>query len=367
MRSVVNAKEFALALGRVSSVLSKSAIPMLESVLVCFCGGKCILTATDMRIWAKTELPAYGDDFEFLLMKPAEMLKACRYYDGKLVMDLTIPNEDGYWRTNLAVSNGARTGSFEAESADDYPTFLTVEANSTFSVNAPKLLTRVQTVKYANEKAEGNELNSYNVRKCIQFSGNQIYALDGYRAAWDIDPTMEFPGKFMILTEHLEHLKLFKDEVTFQIGDRYVQVTDGITTLCLRQGEDVLFDLESALPKQYQEEFYVSPKEFLNALAYIKGFIPKKAFTFARICNGTLTLDNLPEKCSVILELSGSNTIPIGFDIRYMEDAMKQFKHESQVKVGIGGRSSPIVVEAEGRSNHALVLPGRLREYASAA
>lgn len=367
MRSVVNAKEFALALGRVSSVLSKSAIPMLESVLVCFCGGKCILTATDMRIWAKTELPAYGDDFEFLLMKPAEMLKACRHYDGKLVMDLTIPNEDGYWRTNLAVSNGARTGSFEAESADDYPTFLTVEANSSFSGNAPKLLARIQTVKYANEKAEWNGLNSYNVKKCIQFSGNQIYAQDSYRAAWDIDPTMEFPGKFMILTEHLEHLKLFKDEVTFQIGDRYVQVTDGITTLCLRQGEDVLFDLGLVLPKQYQEEFFVSPKEFLNALAYIKGFIPKKISTCARFCDGTLTLDKLPEKCSAVLKLSGINSIPIGFDIRYMEDAMKQFKNEPQVKISVSGRSSPIIIEAEGRGDHALVMPTRLKEYASAA
>lgn len=364
MKSIVDAKEFAQALSRVSSVLGKSAIPMLESVLVCFCGGSCILAATDMKIWAKTEFPARGDDFEFLLMKPAEILKACRYYDGELVMELTIPNDEGYWRNDLAVSNGARTGSFEVKSADDYPSFMIVEANSSFSVNAPKLLARVQTVRYANEKPD---LGCRNVRTCIQFAGNQIYAMDSYRAAWDIDPTMEFPGKFMILTEHLEHLKLFKDEVTFQIGDRYVQVTDGITTLCLRQGEDVLFDLESALPKQYQEEFCVSPKEFLNALAYVKGFIPKKAFTFARICNGTLTLDKLPEKCSVILELSGSNATPIGFDIRYMEDAMKQFKHEPRVKVRIGGRSSPIIVEAEGRSDHALVLPGRLKEYASAA
>lgn len=364
MKSIVNAKEFAQALSRVSSVLGKSAIPMLESVLVCFCGGSCILTATDMKIWAKTEFPARGDDFEFLLMKPAEMLKACRYYDGELVMELTIPNDDGYWRSDLVVSNDTHTGSFEAESADDYPTFMTVEANSSFSVNAPKLLARVQTVRYANEKPD---LGCRNVRTCIQFTGNQIYAMDSYRAAWDIDPETVFPGKFLILTEQLEHLKLFRDEVTFQIGDRYVQVTDGITTLCLRQGEDVLFDLESALPKQYQEEFCVSPKEFLNALAYVKGFIPKKEFTFARICNGTLTLDKLSEKCSVILELSGSNATPIGFDIRYMEDAMKQFKHEPRVKVRIGGRSSPIIVEAEGRSDHALVLPGRLKEYASAA
>ena len=364
MKRIVDAKEFAQALNRVNSVLRKSAIPMLESVLVCFCGGSYILTATDMKVWAKTELPASGDDFEFLLMKPVEMLKACRYYDGELAIELTIPNDEGYWRNDLAVSNSTRTGSFEVESADDYPSFMTVEANSSFSVNAPKLLARIQTIKYANVKPD---TDTYNARTCIQFSGNQIYAMDHHRVAWDVDPTTEFPCKFLISTEHLEHLKLFKDEVTFQVGDRYVQVTDGLTTLCLRQGDDSPFDLGLVLPKQYQEGFVISPKEFLNALAYIKGFIPKKVAPCARLCDGVLTLDKLPQKCSATLKFSGSNTIPIGFNIRYMEDVMKQFKSEAQVKVSISGRYSPIIIEAEDRSDHALVMPARLKEYVSAA
>lgn len=364
MKSIVNAKEFAQALSRISSVLGKSAIPMLESVLVCFCGGSCILTATDMKIWAKTEFPARGDDFEFLLMKPAEMLKACRYYDGDLVMELTIPNDDGYWRSDLVVFNGVCTGSFEVECADDYPGFITVEANSSFSVNAPKLLERVQTVKYANERSVSD---TFSITYCIQFDGNQIYAMDGYRVAWDIDPTMEFPGKFLILTEHLEHLKMFQNEVTFQIGDRYVQVTDGRTTLCLRLGDGEPFNLGAAIPVQYQEVFFVSPKDVLNALAYIKGFITKKIRPCIRLCDGILTIAELPQKCSTTLKLSGNNSMPIGFYIRFMEDAMKQFKHEPQVKVNISGRNTPIIVEAEGRSDHALVMPARLKENASAA
>lgn len=364
MKSIVDAKEFAQALSRVSSVLRKSAIPMLESVLVCFCGGSCILTATDMKVWAKTELPASGDDFEFLLMKPEAMLKACRYYDGELTMELTIPNEEGYWRSNLTISNGAYTGSFEVECADDYPEFLIVEANSSFSVNVPKLLARIKTVKYANARSASD---AFSVTYCIQFDGDQIYALDGYRVAWDIDPTTVFPGKFLILTKHLEHLKLFKDEVTFQIGDRYVQVTDGHTTLCLHQGDGDPFNLGAAIPNQYRESFVVSPKDFLNALAYVKGFISQKVRPCIRLCDGILTLDDLPKRCSSTLKLSGNNSMPIGFYVRFMEDAMKQFKQEPQVKVSVSGRYSPIIIEAEGRSDHALVMPTRLREYTSAA
>lgn len=160
---------------------------------------------------------------------------------------------------------------------------------------------------------------------------------------------------------------MFQNEVTFQIGDRYVQVTDGRTTLCLRLGDGEPFNLGAAIPVQYQEVFFVSPKDVLNALAYIKGFITKKIRPCIRLCDGILTIAELPQKCSTTLKLSGNNSMPIGFYIRFMEDAMKQFKHEPQVKVNISGRNTPIIVEAEGRSDHALVMPARLKENASAA
>ena len=47
----------------------------------------------------------------------------------------------------------------------------------------------------------------------------------------------------------------------------------------------------------------------------------------------------------------------VGFDLVYMMDALKQFSGKPRVTVKFGGGMSPIVVGAENRSDHALVLP----------
>ena len=49
-----------------------------------------------------------------------------------------------------------------------------------------------------------------------------------------------------------------------------------------------------------------------------------------------------------------------------MLDALKQFRKEPEVRLKLSGIYTPIVIEAEGRSDFALVLPVRLREERAA-
>ena len=58
--------------------------------------------------------------------------------------------------------------------------------------------------------------------------------------------------------------------------------------------------------------------------------------------------------------------LTIGFNLRYMLDALKQFRKEPTVRIKLSGPYTPIVVEAEGRSDFALVLPVRLRDEMAA-
>ena len=47
---------------------------------------------------------------------------------------------------------------------------------------------------------------------------------------------------------------------------------------------------------------------------------------------------------------------------RHVLDALKQFRKEPEVQIKLSGIYTPIVIEAEERSDFALVLPVRLRE-----
>ena len=50
-RAVVDAKEFSHAMSKISKVLKKCAIPILEEVCLRIQNGRCTLTATDLETW----------------------------------------------------------------------------------------------------------------------------------------------------------------------------------------------------------------------------------------------------------------------------------------------------------------------------
>ena len=57
----------------------------------------------------------------------------------------------------------------------------------------------------------------------------------------------------------------------------------------------------------------------------------------------------------------------IGFNLHHMADALRQFKGEPRVRMKFRTPASPILLEADGRSDCALVLPVRLKTPMAAA
>lgn len=63
MRFTVDAGAFSDAMSKVSKVLRKSPLPILEEIAVHVENGLCTLMATDLETWLVAEIPAYGDDY----------------------------------------------------------------------------------------------------------------------------------------------------------------------------------------------------------------------------------------------------------------------------------------------------------------
>ena len=143
MRAIVDAKAFSEALSNVGKVLQKSAIPVLEGVLVRFKNGRCSLTASDHTTWLTVALPARGEEFSFVLQKPQEVAKACRYYQGELMLEVHEIQSD---HPAVTLSSGRRSGTFDVFPAKDYPLSPPVEENASFTANAAVLLKRIERV-----------------------------------------------------------------------------------------------------------------------------------------------------------------------------------------------------------------------------
>ncbi len=356
MRAYVDVKAFSEALSNVSRVLQKSRIPVLEGLLVQFEGGLCTLIGTDMTTWLSVRLPARGDDFSFVLQKPQAAVKACRYFDGELTLEPCGGEAESLKATFTC---GKRAGEFEVFPAKDYPEWPQKKKSVSFTANAASLLERVERVRYAVREPSGYSDRAQ--RTCVQFSGNDVFCLDGYRAACDTDTALRFPRPFLTWGKPLAYLKLMGgSEVSAEVDENYIWFsTDAVTLCCHNEGVDT-FDLARAVPSAFREEFLVSPDEFLRELNYMKGFIQGKRTGTVRFCGGRMDLTDTPTRCCTEVEVVGRRELTVGFSLRYMEDAMRQFKGEPLVKMKLSSSSGPIIIEAENRNDYALVLPVRL-------
>lgn len=364
-KASVDAKAFSTALDQVSKTLRRSSVPVLSEVLVEISGGHCTLIATDMETWLFQKLPAQGDDLSFVFHKTKDVAKACRLFDGELELDFSDTGEGKHRSLTLCMRCGGRAVEFEAMAAEDYPACAPVEAKASFTVNAAALLKRVERVGHAAGKpALGTRANCCNV----QFSGNRVFALNGSRLACDTDESLMVPRPFMTSPESLSHLRMFGDqEITVELGVHQGRITNGTASIIFRiNGVDV-YPVEGAVPRNCREEFYVQTRELLRELKYLKEFAANERRPYVRFTGGCLFMPTSTGKCSTKVELDGPSSITFAFHLPEMMDAVRQFKDEPRVKLKITSAVSPILVEADGRGDFALVCPIRLSDRLMAA
>ena len=364
MRAIVDAKEFAQALSKVTKVLKRSAVPVLEGVLVQVKDGLCILTASDWSTWLTTAIPAEGDDLGFVFPHPKDTARACGHFEGELILEAVETVQGKNSCLQLTMSCGPRAAQVMAFLPEDYPAMREEQARHTYMVNAARLLERVEHVKYAlmkpdpSTRAQGTH---------VQFQGDKVYALDGHRMAWDVDNGLSVRQPFMVLPEALGYLKFFgNQEITAKMSENYLQLTDGVTVIQTRIEGPLVFNIEGAVPKEFQEEFYVSPKEFLKELDYLKKLVRSTDKANISFSGGKLRLYAGSGSYITEIQVDGSSNIDFGFDLYYMIDALRQFRGEDQVKVKVNSPMAPIVLEAEGRGDFALVLTVRMKQAVAA-
>lgn len=97
-----------------------------------------------------------------------------------------------------------------------------------------------------------------------------------------------------------------------------------------------------------------------------RGFQKSDTKPYVRFTGNQLTMAVPGGKFRTGIQVSGRGSLSLGFDLRYMLDALKQFKDAPEIRVKLSGIFSPIVIEAEGRDDFALVLPVRLKEEMAA-
>lgn len=357
-KAAIDAKAFSEGLDQVSKALQKSSYPALSEVSVRVENGVCILTATDLDTWLTKRIPAQGDNLAFVFTRTRDVAKACRLFDGTLVLELEETDSEKRREWRLLMGCGARAAQFDAMDPEMYPVYPSFAAESSFGVNAAALSARVERVSYA---ALNPTPNTQPERTSIQFSGPYVFALDGNQLACDADPAFTFPRPFMASKGAISHLKLFgNQDVQIEFGAGRVRITDGVFTLDFRIPSMDIYAVAQSIPQSCVESFAVSPKDFLQELKYLKGFAVKERRSYVRFSGGELVMPVSSGTYRAAVQCVGESHIAFGFDLNRMIAALQQFKDAPSVQIKVNSPAAPFIIEAEGRSDLALVCPVRL-------
>ena len=319
MRSSVDAAAFYKAMTALIDIPAKSPVKVLQEIKVEFTADRCTLSATDFGTWLSVTIPASGDDFAFVFWNSAGVQKVCRYFTGQLELELSDQRKSQI----ITMRCGDKGGKFPVYEAEECPTWPEFEAKQSYTANAANILKCVKQVKYA--------VDLHNTRPEYQgvlFQNKHIWAVEGHRAGCCDDGGLDVEPSFIVGVPELEQLKAFGNaDIQISVADNWVLFQNEHVRLLAKRILNVTpMTYESVVPQKWNEEFCFHRKDFVQALKYLLACMEKNEKPYVRFHNGNLSLHANGCLCKAEVPISTESSIVIGFDARFMLDALTQFE-----------------------------------------
>ncbi len=346
------------------AVSPKSNVPALEGILFKTKDGSLTLCGYDLEIGIVTTVSAE------VIEDGAVVLSA------KLISDIVrrLPGETVIISTNekliTTITSGTADYKIIGISPDDYPEIPSVTGDSSILIQGGILRSMIGQTLYAVAE---NDIKPVQKGSLFEIGGGiiKIISVDGYRLAMrnerlktDSEKSLIIPGKSLS-----EVIKLIKDdekEIEIITGDRHIIFKIGSYSIISRLIEGEFMNYKAAVPDSFKTEIKVNTRKFISSLDRMSLLLSERIKSPVRcnIENGVVKLS-----CSTVLgqaydefetDMSG-NSVEIGFNVRYMLDAMRNAETD-EVKIQFNGPLSPIkILPSEGDSFLFLVLPVRLK------
>ena len=347
------------------AVTGKSAMPLLEGLLITAEAGSLTLTGYDLSMGIRTTAEAE-------VMEPGSIvLNARLFYDivRKLPQDAVYLETDDKLLTTIKC--GRAVFNLIATEADEYPALAEVSAETGFSLPQAMLKSMIaQTIFSVSD----NESKPIHTGCLFELEGSRlnVVAVDGYRLSVRRETVEGIPGdmKFVvpgsslreierILTEEDGSVEIFPDRknILFRIGG---------TTLITRLIDGEFLNYRAAIPAEFEHTVKADRHELITCIERVSLIVSEKLKNPVR-----LHFDGSYVQMTCITAVGKSydecpfdgviDDLEIGFNNRYLLDALRAAGDDT-VKVQLKGPLNPIVIEPlESDKYTYLVLPVRLK------
>ncbi len=356
--------DLAEAVNNVSRAVSnKASIPALEGILLKAYGSKLSISGYDLEIGIVTNIDA-------TIQEQGEVVVSSKLFSEivrKLPEEVVCIETDD--RMITYITSGQADYQIVGMSSVEYPDLPKFEENENFEIKAEILRDMIKSTVYA---VSDNNAKPIYTGSLFDISDKtfKIVAIDGYRMAIrkeeiDSDTNTQFvvPGK----TQH-EILKLINDDdinVNISVGQRHILFKIEEYSVISRLIEGTFLDYNSTIPKTSKTDVVINTRSLISSVDRMALLNNDKIQSPVRC---SFTSEGIHLSCTsavgkandkIAVDVLGED-VEIGFNNRYLLDALRNADTD-EVKIILNGSLSPMIITpVKGDSFVSLVVPMRL-------
>lgn len=357
----------AMALSVVSRAVSpKSSLPALEGVLLRTMGSSLQLVGYDLDTGIETHVDAKVEKKGEIVLPAKMLLDMVRKMAGEMI-EITVGDK---YLTELSSSNARYT--IVGMSADEFPEFPSIGDSASVLVEQKLLKSMIEQTLFAISQNDSKPVHTGSLFELYKEGEIRVVSVDGFRLALrrekaKVDNEIRFivPGKALaelsrILTDSAEAAELY-------ISRRHIIADVGEFKVYSRLLEGEFLDYNNAIPNNTKTLVKVNVRAFIDSIERASLLISDRMKSPLRV---KITKNEINISCSTALgrasdslacSIVSGDEIEMGFNNRYLLDALKNADCD-EVLLDIAGALSPMkVLPPEGEDFLFLVLPVRMK------
>lgn len=346
---------------------AKSTIPSLEGLLVEAGDEFITISGYDLKTGIKTKIPADVSESGAIVLNARLFSDIVR----RLADDfLTFTSNE---QLNVTVTCAMSVFEIMGTSAEDYPELPIVDYQSSISIPQNLMRSIISETKFAISDNESRPIHTGSLFE-IEENTLTVVSVDGYRLALrreELENSEIKNGSFVVPGAALMEVEKIADDIEeplkITLGSRHILFTIGETELISRRLEGEFLNYRQAIPQNSSFSVEVDRIDFMNSIERVSLIINDRlkspvrcVFSDGKIKMQSVTaLGRATDEC----DMKGSiNDLEIGFNNRYLLDALKAAPADTLKILLTSGISPCVIAPAEGVENFLyMILPVRLK------
>ena len=348
------------------TVAQKSSLSVIEGIL-CKAGLGLSLTGYNMETAITYEIEAEVAD-------PGQCILPAKLF-GDIIRRLpegpvTVVVSDDY---KVSIRAGFASFTISAEAADDYPELPDVNSGKPIQIPQTKLKELISGTIFAVSENQGRPIHT-GVKFEVTDSSITAIAVDGFRLARRTYHPEEGTARelsFVVPAAGLKEVEKIVSDVedlaSFTLGTKHILFQIGKATLVCRLLEGEFLDWRRVVPTNCPVKLVANVGELASSVERVGLIVSEKYKSPVRcifshnelLMRTNTTIGAAEDKCSIA---GDGKELEIGFNVRYLADALKVVPSEEVTLELTNGLSPIVLTPVDDKQDFAyMVLPVRIK------